>query len=98
MSGNRRVYPDLVTLLPSDESKLLVHEVEHTQKDVRRLVTLMTSYLESDHIAGIRYYVFPAARSHVERAAETALSRARDRGTAKALEVVEWGAFMGGDA
>lgn len=96
MPGNRRVYPDLVTVLPSDESKLLVHEVEHSRKDVRRLVGLMTSYLEADRIAGIRYYVFPAARPHVERAAETVRARARDRGNTKVLEVQDWDTFMGG--
>lgn len=93
MSGNRRVYPDLVTIRTKTGNHL-IHEVEHTPKDVRRLVRLMTSYQEANNVDGVRYYVFDAARDRVERAKAIAEKRGQARGNTTPIYVVRWEEFM----
>lgn len=93
LSGNRRVYPDLVTIRHSNGHHL-IHEVEHTPKDVRRLVTLMTSYQEAANVDGIRYYAFEAAFDRLERAREIALERASSRGNRTPIQIVRWEEFV----
>lgn len=93
LSGNRRIYPDLVTVRAKTGNHL-IHEVEHTPKDVRRLVQLMTSYQESENVDGIRYYVFEPALDRVERAKAIAEKRSRERGNRTPIYVVRWDEFM----
>lgn len=86
--GATRVYPDLVTVRA--DGKHLIHEVEVSPKEVRRLVRLMLSYLHSDVVAGVRYYCLPAAEERVKRAAEAAKARAAELGLAPHIYVVPW--------
>lgn len=94
LGGNRRVYPDLVTVRKANGHHL-IHEVEHTPKDVRRLVSLMTSYQESENVDGIRYYAFDAALDRLERARAIAVERSESRGNRTPIQIVRWDDFMG---
>lgn len=84
--GATRVYPDLVTV--RGDGRHLIHEVEVSPKDIRRLVRLMMSYLHSDVVAGVRYYCLPLALDRVQRAAELANARAAEQGIEKRISVV----------
>lgn len=83
-----RVYPDLITVSPSGAR--VVHEVERTGKDHRRLVRLMLAHLENDSIAQVRYYAPRAVITRVRTAAETAQQIGLDRGYKKPLNCIPW--------
>ncbi len=62
-----RVFPDLVTIAPS--GRRVVHEVETSPKEKRRLVDLMLAHLSNEAVGSARYYAGPAVIDRVLAAA-----------------------------
>ncbi|ERI35400.1 hypothetical protein M707_21975 [Arthrobacter sp. AK-YN10] len=83
-----RFFPDLVTIDPDE--RMTVHEMEHSPKEIRRLVDLMGSYLQADHVYTVRYYCNERAINHVQLAAHEINTRARQRQWNKKVAVVAW--------
>jgi hypothetical protein len=83
-----RVYPDLITVAPSGAR--VVHEVERSGKDHRRLVRLMLAHLENDSIAQVRYYAPRKLITRIQTAADNAQEIALDRGYRKPLNCIPW--------
>lgn len=52
--GRQRRFPDLVQVSPS--GRRIIHEVERTPKERRRLVRLMVTHLTNPTVAAARYY------------------------------------------
>ncbi len=88
-TGQRRVYPDLVTVLPSGAH--VVHEIERTPKETRRLERLMLAHLSNPAVSSARYYARRGVvLNRLEEAAKNARETATARGIEKALTVVEY--------
>lgn len=88
-TGQRRVYPDLVTISPSGAH--VVHEVERTAKERRRLERLMLAHLSNPHVASVRYYARAGAvLDRLEVAAGSVRGIAGQRGIVKPLSVVTY--------
>lgn len=81
-----RVFPDLVTVAPS--GRRVVHEVETSLKERRRLVDLMLAHLSNENVGSARYYAGPAVIHRVLAAAAGAREIAADRGVPTQLSVV----------
>ena len=83
--GRQRRFPDLVSIAPSGVR--VIHEVERTAKDHRRLVRLMLQRLDRAEVGAVRYYVANGAGAAVERAAAEARRVAQSNGTQTPLSV-----------
>ncbi|MGL5862095.1 MAG: hypothetical protein ACRCY9_12660 [Phycicoccus sp.] len=86
-SGRRLVYPDLITIR---DGVGLAHEVEASPKEHRRLVALMTAYVQAEHLARVRYYAPERLLGRVERAAAEANERAGRYGRERTVFVTGW--------
>lgn len=86
-SPQARQYPDLVTVAPSGAH--VVHEVENSVKETRRLARLMLAHLANEAIGGVRYYAAAGpVLTRVESAASMARELSKERGLSKPLTVV----------
>ena len=64
-SGGRfvNVFPDMVAIKNGNNFYI---EYEHTQKDKKRLSSLMSGYANSAKVSAVQYYASPAAINHVK--------------------------------
>lgn len=84
----RRQFPDLLQVAPTGQR--VVHELEMTPKDVRRLRQIMRTYLLDDRVGVVRYWAAPAALARVETVAEECNSWARAEDVPRRVKVEPW--------
>lgn len=88
--GRQRRFPDLIQVAPT--GRRVVHEVERTPKERRRLTRLMILHLSNPNVAAARYYTAPGAvTQRVTDAAVEARRVLADRGLDKPLKVMHIG-------
>lgn len=83
-----RLFPDLLSIAPSNSR--VVHEIERTGKDHRRLVQIMLAHLANTENSQIRYYSPNDIFRRLETAATVAREIALDRGCKCSLSCVKW--------
>lgn len=81
-SGRQLVFPDLIEVVvrPDGRGASVVHEVELTGKEHKRMVALMTSYVVEERVVGARYYATGSLRRRVAKAAAEVNEWARSTG------------------
>lgn len=84
----RRQFPDLLQVAPSGQR--VVHELEMTPKDVRRLRQIMRAYLLDERVGAVRYWAAPAALARVESVAEEMNAWARAEDVPRRVKVEPW--------
>lgn len=84
----RRLFPDLIQVAPS--GRRVVHELEMTPKDVRRLSQIMRAYVLDERVAVVRYWTAPAAHARVEDVAGRVNEWAQAEGVGPRVTVEAW--------
>lgn len=84
----RRQFPDLLQVAPTGQR--VVHELEMTPKDVRRLRQIMRTYLLDDRVGVVRYWAAPAAMARVEAVAEDSNTWAQAEDVPRRVVVKPW--------
>lgn len=84
----RRQFPDLLQVAPSGQR--VVHELEMTPKDVRRLTGIMRAYLLDERVGSVRYWVAPRAWERVSSVAKDTNAWAAAEGVSRRVAVEPW--------
>lgn len=84
----RRQFPDLIQVAPNGQR--VVHELEMTPKDVRRLRQIMRNYLLDDRVGVIRYWAAQPALGRVQQVAEDSNAWAKAEDVRRRVVVEEW--------
>lgn len=84
----RRQFPDLLQVAPSGQR--VVHELEMTPKDVRRLSGIMRAYLVDERVGAVRYWVASAAEARVTAVADDSNAWAAAEGLPRRVAVEPW--------
>ncbi|UYG18310.1 hypothetical protein BRM3_15010 (plasmid) [Brachybacterium huguangmaarense] len=87
-SRRRRQFPDLIQEAPTGQR--VVHELEMTPKDLRRLRQIMRTYLLDTRVGVIRYWAAPVALERVRAAAEDSNTWARAEDVPRRVVVEPW--------
>lgn len=89
----RRQFPDLLQVAPTGQR--VVHELEMTPKDVRRLRDIMRTYLLDERIGVVRYWAAPAALDRVQSVAGDANGWAKAEEVRRRVVVEPWTEELG---
>src|SRR5690625_155421 len=84
----RRQFPDLLQVAAN--GKRVVHELEMTPKDVRRLRQIMRTYLLDERVGVVRYWAAAAALGRVQAVAEESNAWAHAEEVPRRVKVEPW--------